>query len=161
MENGHERNLWNAIGWNGTFEYPRDEKLSPSDYEFKVYFQNLLNPDGVAINLNIPDVNMYVPLLDDMFMLDEVEKVVKKLKSNKAAGINGIPQDIFKFLSDDWLITITHLFNLVFSGLYPDMWSITKFLSLFKNGLRLDTNNSQGISILVVLAKIYDEVLNE
>ncbi len=160
MQKGSDKELWNAINWSGNVEQPPDCKDRPSDRDFKDHFEQLLNPGGMISVLAIPDTNMYLPLLDDHIMPDEVDRQIKRLKSNKAAGADGVPPGVFKLLSDDWVIAITHLCNMVFEGQYPVQWRLAKLFTIFKKGYSLDTNNYRGISILAALAKIYDGVLN-
>ena len=67
---------------------------------------------------------------------------------------------ISKWLTDEWILLLTYLFNQVFQGQYPQEWSVAKLFTIYKKGYNLDPSNYRGISILAALAKIYDSILN-
>ena len=154
------KKLWKAIDWEGNFETPPDCLDRPSDEEFCAYFTELLNPPTGYENLVIPPCDNYVPELDDDIMPDEVEKVIKDLKADKAAGSDGVPPCLFKHVSDEWLYVITFLFNMVFRGIYPLEWALARMFMIYKKGERLQPSNYRGISIINAITKIYDMVLN-
>ena len=153
------RSLWKSINWNGTFKDTPDETSCPSDIEFGAYFTELLN-DPAPTPLIIPPTNVSVPELDCDIEPHEVDKCIKDLKADKAAGVDGIPPGVYKLLSDEWLLVITFMFNLVFSGVYPLQWAIARMFMIFKKNDRFDPANYRGISIITAIAKIYDMVLN-
>jgi hypothetical protein len=83
--------------------------------------------------------------LDDPIEPTEVLRCALKLKPNKAAGIDGIPPGVLKFLPDSWILLLTHIFNLVFLGNYPLNWTLMKLFTIYKKGPRNDPNNYRGI----------------
>ena len=159
-ERGSAKEIWNAIAWNGTFTNPPDQQTHPTDEDFKTYFEGLLNQDEVQ-QTYIPEVNTHVPILDDDITPTEVETQLKRLKSSKAAGVDGLPPGVLKWLPDDWILLLTYLCNAVFNGTYPEAWSEAKLFAIYKKGERLDPANYRGISILPALSKVYDGILNE
>ena len=159
LHKGNDRDLWKAINWKGEITYSRENDI-PSDTEFAEHFRKLLNPNDLVEEIVVPRSNVYIPLLDDDISPIEVDRQIKRLKVNKAAGADGIPPGIIKYLPDNWIVFFTYLCNKVFSGHYPSEWKVAKLVALFKKGSTADTNNYRGISILNALAKIYDGVLN-
>jgi len=124
------RELWKSVGWNGKFTNGNSPD-SPSDEDFRSHFNDLLNPPSDP--LVIPAPSPYIPILDDDITLYEVDQEVKRLKANKAAGIDGIPPGVLKFLPADWLVLLTILFNKLFAnGMYPSQWAIAKLFVIFK-----------------------------
>ncbi len=91
---------------------------NPRTGTFAEYFTHLLNPTDTD-ELIIPHVETYCPVLDDLINEMEVDNEIKGLNAGKAAGVDGIPPGIFKFLPVAWICFITLLFNLVFMGTYP------------------------------------------
>ena len=157
------RQLWQSINWKGTFDTPLDCLETPSDDDFCEYFQNLLNPSEQSPDppvLQVPDSGTYMPILDDPIDPNEIDVSIKQLKSNKAAGADGMPPGVLKLFNDEWILMVTFLFNMVFRGQYPLHWAIAKMFMIFKKGARLVTSNYRGISIINALAKLYDMVLN-
>jgi hypothetical protein len=160
LDANDSKSIWKAINWKGTFENPRSEMLKPSDNEFKCHFEKLLNPNQNSDNLYIPNTQVYMPILDDPITIEEVERAIKRQKSGKAAGWDGVPPGILKLLSSEWLVLMTLLFNVVFNNDYPLQWALSKIFVIYRKGPSRDTNNYRGISILVALAKTYDTILN-
>ena len=160
LNNGDSRQLWQAINWNGKFDSPPDCREKPSDDTFCEYFTGLLNPSTAPTDLYIPESHTYVPVLDDPIQPAEVESAIKTLKANKAAGTDGISPGLFKLLSDEWLLIVTFLFNMVFQGAYPLEWALARMFMIFKKGPRLEPSNYRGISVINSIAKLYDMVLN-
>ena len=155
------KKIWNAINWKGNFDIPHQSDMKPDDSEFAKYFSNLLNPTTSITHLQIPNVVIYIPVLDDPISPGEVIEQIKRLKPNKACGVDGIPPGILKLLDDDWILLITYLYNLIFEGQYPDIWSISRMFVAFKKGLIEDPSNYRGISIMIALCKVYDGILNQ
>ena len=159
LSNKDPRKIWQAIGWKGTFE--ADIRDAPSDAKFCHFYQSLLNPTSESHLNYVPTIFKYIPILDDPISPGEVDDGINKLDKEKAAGIDGVPPGILKLLPDEWILVITFLFNLVFSGMYPNQWSISKIFNIYKKGCSLNPSNYRGISILVALAKLYDYVLTK
>ena len=60
-------------------------------------------------------------ILDGPIQLDETRASIRKLKPNKAAGIDGIPSEFYKHAGGNLDGPLTALFNHTFDcGLYPD-----------------------------------------
>ena len=157
----NERQLWSAINWKGTVTKDAISSDKPSDLDFCNYFDTLLNPEVQPLINYTPTNLYYIPVLDDAISPIEVEASIKKLNSNKAAGIDGIPPGLLKILPDDWILLLTFILNKVFDGNYPLRWTQMKFFTIFKKGQRNDPQNYRGISIISALPKIYDKVLSE
>ncbi len=45
------------------------------------------------------------------YCLEELKKVIKKAKANKAPGPDEMPGDVFKYMDDDSLLIILNLVN--------------------------------------------------
>ena len=91
----------------------------------------------------------------------EVEVRVGKLKNGKAVGKDKITGEIIKGGGDrvaDW---IWRLCNMVFeSGVGPEDWRSVVIVPLYKSkGERSECKNCRGISLLIVVGKIYAEIL--
>ena len=154
------RTLWKTINWRGEFKDIPCNVTAPTDAEFCDYFTDLLNTESSRSPLIIPQTDVYIPILDDDLMPHEIESSIKKLKVDKAAGLDGVPPGLFKQLPDEWILVITYLFNEVFTGQYPLSWAIAKLFMIFKKGDRLKPSNYRGISVINAIAKLYGMVLN-
>ncbi len=107
------------------------DKDTPTDETFPEYFTHLINPTD-ADELIIPHVATYCPVLDDPINEMQVDREIKGLNAGKAAGVDGIPPGIFKFLPVAWICFITLLLNLVFMGTYQGAWCLAKVFTIFK-----------------------------
>lgn len=101
-----------------------------------------------------------MPVLDDPILPQEVQNQVKRLVCSKACGPDGVPPGIFKLVPPAWFLTITMLFNIIFtSETYPTSWATAKLFAVFKRGSRALVSNYRGISVVYSFAKLYDMVL--
>jgi hypothetical protein len=154
--------LWKAVGWKGTFDLPVKAKNKPSSSDFIDHFNKLLNPnEETSADLNIPTSGVYVPVLDEEIKPGEVDDVIQKFKSSKSAGIDGIPPGVLKWLTDEWILLLTFIMNTVFFGAYPSEWTKSKIFVIHKKGPVCDPGNYRGISVMNVLPKLYDSILNK
>ena len=160
LSSNDSREVWRAIDWNGSYKTSPDSQESPSDEEFCVHYDKLMNPpvSEPATDWEPPTPN-YVPILDDPISPVEVDEGIASMKANKAAGVDGISPGVLKLLPAQWIIFFTFLFNLVFQGFYPIQWAVAKVFNIFKKGDKCDPGNYRGIAIMVAIAKLYDIIL--
>jgi len=149
--------IWKAIGWNGELRDNGGAQEKPTDTEFKIHFEKLLNPDVPNQDHDISETNVYIPLLDDPLTQKEVSDAIKSAKINKA--YIGVDSGFLKILPMSWISCIVYILNRVFLGLYPDTWCLSKFVILFKKGCKILCENYRGICITDTLGKLYDTVL--
>ena len=150
------RIIWNAINWKGKVKDEGDN--TPTDAEFKDYFEKLLHREGNNdLEIDVTE-SPYIPLLDDQFSAAELDSAVKGLNKNKS--YSGLCPGLISVLPATWMIFLLTLFNLVFSSIsYPSQWCDSKLFTVFKKGNRMLTNNYRGISILDTFAKIFDVMI--
>ena len=96
------------------------------------------------------------------FTKKEIADVIKKLKNNKACGIDMIRNEFIKNCSKDVIEVITNLFNLILdSGVIPTNWCLGIIIPLYKNeGSVNDPDNYRGITLLSCLSKLFTSALN-
>ena len=152
------RLLWQSINWKGDFENSKQKESEPTSKQFCEYFDKLLNSrQQQNITLFVPEHRyIYIPILDDPISYIEIENAIKKIKSNKSPGLDGIPPLVLKLLTDEWLCHITFLMNLVFEGFCPKPWIYSRFVTIHKKGNKLEPSNYRGISIMSLLDKLRD-----
>ena len=155
------KTLWRAIDWKGEFD-PTPEKEKPSDEEFQVHLEQLLNPADLDDFWPTVEHQVSIPLLDDPIAEKECTDVIyKQVKPGKQAGPDGNSPGTFHLLPAQWLTFLTLLLSLVFtSSSYPVAWSKAKLSMLFKKGNSMLTGNYRGISIINSISKVYDYIIN-
>ena len=155
-----EKKLWNSIAWNGTFDMFSNNTQQPNDESFCAHYRTLLRAENTTAEYT-PSQYKYIPLLDDPIAVTEIDRCIRKLKAEKAYGVDGIAPGLLKHLPDEWITMITVLFNAVFDGEYPDSWSQARVVNIYKKGDRLQPQNYRGISVMNAMAKLYDMILAE
>ena len=101
-------------------------------------------------------------LLDVPFCADEVDAVLKKLKSGKAAGHDLLQAEHLKYGGPTLSKWIEQICNAIKDlECIPDSLKIGIVVPVYKGGGKdpLDTNSYRGITITSVLAKILESLL--
>ena len=90
----------------------------------------------------------------------EVLKLLEKLKVNKATGLDNLPSKFLKLVANILAPSLTFMFNQSIStGIVPTEWKLARVTPIFKKGARQDVNNYRPISIIPVVAKIFERTL--
>lgn len=94
---------------------------------------------------------------------DEILAVVRELKRNKATAGYLVPEHFI--VSVDLLLPyIRQIFNRIFlRGIFPDQWSLSLLVPVYKKGPLNNPDNYRGIALLQihVLSKLYVNILNK
>ena len=90
----------------------------------------------------------------------EIQKIIKTLVDQTAAGMDGIGNKIIKLLSDHLSKSFTHIFNLsVENGYYPKHFKKAVIIPIYKNGSRDNVSNYRPISLTSNFAKIFEKLI--
>ncbi len=93
--------------------------------------------------------------------LAEIAAVVKRLKRNKAAGLDGIKAE---YIVDAYQILAPYLlrtFNQLLDNTFPVELSVGVIHPIFKSGDPTDPGNYRGITVGPVLAKMFAMILDQ
>ena len=114
-------------------------------------------------------VNSYISNLDNDFCsnnfdiditINELWTVVKRLKSNKAPGPDGILNEFIKNSFEFIGLVLVNFFNIIFRrGVYPETWTKSKLISIHKKGDKTNPSNYRGISLVSVFAKLFESII--
>jgi len=100
--------------------------------------------------------------LDCQITEAEISSAITALKNKKASGEDMIINEMLKAGHSLLLKPLVALFNRTFfSGKFPQTWSKSYIVPIFKSGRKDDTNNYRGISISSCLGKLFTSVLNK
>ena len=92
---------------------------------------------------------------------NEITHALRKLKNNKAIGLDNIAAEFFKNSDGILIKPLTALFNYIFdSGEYPDAWSTGIINPIHKKGPLIEPDNYRKITILPALGKLFDIIMN-
>jgi hypothetical protein len=154
------KTLWQAIDWNGRISDNYSTTDTPNDSEFQGHFKSLLYSDETPPLFAPQSRVQEIPILDGEILPQEVERQIRNLKANKAPGPDGLPPGIIKLVPEAWINQLTIVFNKIFDNQYPREWCLSKLITIYKKGDKMNVDNYRGISIMNALAKLYDSVLN-
>ena len=112
--------------------------LLENDYE--------VNPQKTMFNFHVIDT----------FQLG---KVFGKLKTSKGCGNDGIASCFLKIALPVISESLCDIFNLsIATGCFPDSWKIARVAPIFKSGQPDDRSNYRPISVLPVLARVFENL---
>ena len=123
--------------------------------------QELLNQKAMKETEIIQNGYECNTFLNSCLSYDELEKVISRLKNNKAIGCDGIPNEVL--CNYDVTITLFRFFSIVFeSGIIPAEWKKC-FISPIPKCSKKDPFlplNYRGISLLSCVGKLYSSILS-
>ncbi|XP_024873965.1 uncharacterized protein LOC112455963 [Temnothorax curvispinosus] len=91
---------------------------------------------------------------------EEIEKAIKRMKRNKATGIDGIPMEAWMYGGGSVKRKLVDLLKHIWrEGELPEDWKTSIIVPLHKRGDEEKVENYRGISLLCSAYKIYAEVL--
>ena len=111
-------------------------------------------PEGIHNNLNV---------LANIEIEDkEVLEKLNKLKTNKAAGPDGIFPRVLKELSEIIFKPLASIFRQSLeTGEIPDDWKQGNIISIYKKGDRTDLGNYRPISLTCIICKIMESIIRD
>ena len=91
-----------------------------------------------------------------------VLSVLSKLCKSKATGLDKISARLLRECPDLIAEPLCAIFNRsIETGIFPDEWKCAKVLPLYKHGEHRDMNNYRPISIIPVVAKVFERIIYE
>ena len=102
----------------------------------------------------------------DFFVVGTTEKKVLKImqdiKSFKAAGVDKLSGKFLKDGADILAKSVSALCNLSISwGVFPSASKVARLKPIFKKGTKTDPSNYRPISLLSVISKIIEKVVDD
>ena len=96
------------------------------------------------------------------FTYDEVILIIRKLRNNKACGIDNVINEQLKNCPDSVVNLLVRFFNIVLSsGVVPSVWCLGMIKPLFKKkGSADDPDNYRGITLLSCVGKLFTACIN-
>ena len=93
--------------------------------------------------------------------MDDLAKVLKSLKDNKARDAHGHVYELFKNGGEDLKYSLLQLFNLMKKmQVYPDIFTPSNISSFWKQkGSKDDMNNQRGVFNVVKIRTIFDKLI--
>ena len=100
-------------------------------------------------------------IINGPILESEIILALKKTKSGKSGGSDGITSEFYKFTNGLLDKPLIALFNFIFnSGQYPEEWSTGLINPIYKHGEKKNPQNYRKITLLTALGKLFESVLN-
>jgi len=115
--------------------------------------------DQVVSNLSHPFASDDCSTLNCDITLDEIAQVMRRLKRNKSASLDGIKAEFLLDVSDMLHVPLQIVFNKLLQQGYSASLSTSIIHALHKGGDALQFENYRGITVGPVLAKVFAMIL--
>ena len=98
---------------------------------------------------------------DHDFTYEEVKKIIESLLNKKAAGLDGIFNEVLKAAGRSMIMALVAVLNLIKNELVtPEQWDQVQITTLFKNsGSRKLLVNFRGIFLSVCVSKLFEKLV--
>jgi len=84
------------------------------------------------------------------------------LERNKACGFDNVPAQLLKDAADVIANPLAYIFNQSLSlGVFPEMMKVAKVTPIYKKGQKNVPGNYRPISVLPLLAKVFEKLVNK
>ena len=158
------KKMWSLIDWKGRADSKKEVLIEESD--IRPYFAKIFqsektqhHPKVESIIDQLNSYNVYVPELDDPFEYEELTKAVDKVGTG--CGLDGLRSDTIRMLPPSILRCIHSFLQRVFVGAYPKQWEAQILNAVAKDGHSSRDPKLRGIGLAVILARVYDIILDE
>ena len=106
--------------------------------------------------MNTQKTNFQFHVIDEL----QLGKVFGKLKTSKGSGTDGIASCFLKMALPVISESLCDIFNFsIATGCFPDSWKIARVAPIFKSGQPDDRSNYRPISVLPVLARVFEKLI--
>ena len=91
----------------------------------------------------------------------EIDNVFRSIKTNKAVGSDMVSNEMLTSSANVILPYLTRLFQYLFlNGVFPECWSISTIVPIYKKGNNSLCSNYRPISLTSLVSKLYTGILN-
>ena len=99
--------------------------------------------------------------LDKEIEKGDIAKCVRKLKNNNTGSSDGIVGELLKYGGSGMVDLLEQLFSVVWQEeIVPRQWRDGLIFNIFKKGDREYFGNYRGITLLIVVGKVFCKILN-
>ena len=132
---------------------------------FNSYFSSV--GDNLAAEIPYPDhdPNFYLKPSDKTFSLqtptvDTVHRFLSTIDEKKSVGLDKIPNKLLKLAADVIAPSLTGIFAIsINTGIFPRELKASRVSPIFKSGTKTDPSNYRPISVIPVVAKIFEKII--
>ena len=92
--------------------------------------------------------------------MNELKKIIKNLKENKAIGYDNISNDFLKLSTERIMKLILSFFNLTLTKGMISNWCLDIIMPIHKGGIKSNSDNYRGICVMNSLLKVLCTIMN-
>ncbi|XP_076030920.1 uncharacterized protein LOC143019109 [Oratosquilla oratoria] len=130
------------------------------DRRWNEYFESLLNTPEEDSGMDTSDDEEENQVEDGGITTNEIMVALEHMKNNKAAGVDEIPAEIYKYGGQHIISYLTWIYNMAWkTKKIPKEWGSAVIYPVHKKGDRTSCNNYRAISLLPHAGKIYERIL--
>ena len=127
--------------------------------EWKQHFMTLLEGKEEFEEEDAEPIQTY----EGSVSIEEVKEIIKKMKKKKAAGEDGLKNEIWINGGEKLLSKVTSILDRIWKGeeQVPKRWKLAVVSPILKKGDKDQVENYRGVSLLDTSYKIYASLLNQ
>lgn len=157
LRKGHPKEYWKIINENKqpeNIKCPLDKLVTHFTNINQVEEENNNNPQTPETETN--------DSINGPITQNEIEKVIKTLKNNKACGLDSIVNEHIKSTASILMPTYIIFFNIILdTGIVPESWTVGVIKPIYKkNGEVTDPSNYRPITLLSCFGKLFTAIIN-
>ena len=180
LHKGNMNKTWKIINEVSSKHLSKPKKLSEirtgeqvitSPIEIAEAFNNYFSTVGSNLASDIPltkyGPEYYLEPTHSIFSLkpptvDTVHKLLRKIDEKKSVGLDNILNKLLKIAADVVAPPLTAIFTAsINTGIFPQEWKESRVSPVYKSGARNDPSNYRPISVIPVIAKLFEKIVYE
>jgi len=120
------------------------------------HFDELLN----AHEVELQESTIVNETREDTATIEEIEIAIKKLKNNKAPGIDIIQAELLKHTGQEFSKCVHKLLGQIWNNeIIPEEWNLSIICPIHKKGDIMICSNYRGVNLLCTMYKVFSNVL--
>ena len=145
------------------------EKVITSPIEIAEAFNHYFSTVGSNLTSDIPLTEYcpeyYLEPTHSIFSLkpptvETVYNLLTKIDEKKSVGLDNIPNRLLKIAADVVAPSLTAIFTAsINTEIFPQEWKESRVSPVYKSGARNDPSNYRPISVIPVIAKIFEKIV--
>ena len=144
---------------NGTMTVNNTEKADTLNNFFSSVFTPVEDTGTIP---TLPDRSYMEPLTTIMIETDDVKKILDNLKTNKAAGPDGIHPRILKELASELAPILCNIYQRSLrDGILPKVWKYGHVTPIFKKGKKVLPNNYRPVSLTSIVCRVLEKLVRK
>ena len=128
---------------------------------FNCFFQSVYRDHDVCVSLPEDYLSLLPETTDSLSLIqvtvEEVMKLLKTLRTDKATGPDNFPTTVLKECAEALAPSLTSFINFsLSSGFHPTQWKCANLAPVYKKNEKNHVNNYRPISLLPIVSKIQE-----